>query len=991
VLTCERCGHESSDGARFCEACGLSLRPEPVTASEQRRTVTVLFCDLAGSTALGERVDPERLRAMMARYFERMRAIVERYGGSVEKFIGDAVMAVFGVPALHEDDAERAVRAAMEMREALPELGLEGRIGIMTGEVVTGTEERLATGDAVNVAARLEQAASPGEVLIGEPTLALVGPMVETEPVAPLELKGKSRPVPAHRLLRVRDRPPRPHVTRFVGRERDLAMLRDGWDQAVAERRCALVTIVGDAGVGKSRLASELLSTIDSAVVQGRCLPYGEGITYRPVVEVLRQLDVEASDEAAAEAMRSLLGQSSTTTSADEIAWGFRKTLERAARRRPLVVLFDDIQWGEETFLDLIDHVALLTAEVPILLLCLARPELAERRPAWPLTVRLGPLDDSDIDSLIPAGVSSELRAAITRQSGGNPLFVEEMIAMAREADERPVIAPTLQALLAARLGALDPAERRVLESAAIEGEVFHRGAVQALSPDGAHVTRCLAGLVRQDLLRPAQPQLPNEDGFRFRHILIRDAAYDGLSKAARADLHAGYARWLADAGAALVELDEIVGYHLEQAYGYRVELGLPEEPELAAAAAAHLAAAGRRAQLRADYGAVVSLLDRAAALLPPGSIDLAVETGIGDALHWSGQGEEALGRARSLTERATASGDRVAVLCGRIKEQLYLTSFEPEGAAEQVLIVVEEALPVFEAAADDVALYTAYHARGWALFTRGRPDPAVADFERAVTHGRQAGLPDDLLGWRAVFRLYGSTPLSELLTWLDDHETAARRDHWLRAARAYALAMLGHFEQARALLVATRSDLADRGGGLELATITGIESAHVELLAGDPESAAELSAEGCRQLEELGELGFLSSAAATLAESLCQLGRLDEADSWAERGAELGASDDLFTQMQSQRVRANVLARRGALADAEALAHEAVATAASTDDIDAQGSAYADLAEVLVLRDSPDDAAAALSEAAELFGRKGNVVAFERVRARLAELPARA
>jgi class 3 adenylate cyclase/tetratricopeptide (TPR) repeat protein len=991
VLTCERCGHESSDGARFCEACGLSLRPEPVTASEQRRTVTVLFCDLAGSTALGETVDPERLRAMMARYFERMRAIVERYGGSVEKFIGDAVMAVFGVPALHEDDAERAVRAAMEMREALPELGLEGRIGVMTGEVVTGTEERLATGDAVNVAARLEQAASPGEVLIGEPTLALVGPMVETEPVAPLELKGKSRPVSAHRLVRVRDRPPRRHVTRFVGRERDLATVRDAWDQAVAERRCALVTVVGDAGVGKSRLASEFLSTIDSAFVQGRCLPYGEGITYWPVVEVLKQLDVEASDEAAAEAMRALLGESSTTTSADEIAWGFRKTLEGAAQRRPLVVLFDDIHWGEETFLDLIDHVALLTAEVPILLLCLARPELGERRPAWPLTVRLGPLDDTDIDSLIPAGVSSELRAAITRQSGGNPLFVEEMIAMAREADERPVIPPTLQALLAARLGALDPAERRVLESAAIEGEVFHRGAVQALSPDEAHVTRCLAGLVRQDLIRPAQPQLPNEDGFRFRHILIRDAAYDVLSKAARAHLHAGYARWLADAGAGLVELDEIVGYHLEQACGYRVELGLPEEPGLAAAAATHLAAAGRRAQLRADYGAVVSLLDRAAALLTPGSIDLAVETGIGDALLWSGQGEAALGRARSLMERAKASGDRVATLCGRIKEALYLTSFEPEGAAEQVLIVVEEALPVFEAAADDVALYTAYHARGWALFTRGRPDPALADFERAVAHARKAGLPDDLLGWRGVFRFYGSTPVLDLLAWLDEHEPAARRDHWLRATRGCALAMLGRFDEARALLAAIRSDLADRGTGLELATITGIESANTELLAGDPEAAAELSAEGCRQLEELGELGFLSSAAATLAESLCQLGRLDEADSWAERGAELGASDDLFTQMQSQRVRANVLARRGALADAEALAHEAVATAESTDDIDAQGSAYADLAEVLVLYDSPDDAAAALSEAAELFGRKGNVVALKRVRARLAELPARA
>jgi class 3 adenylate cyclase len=278
-------------------------------AHMQRKTVTVLFCDVTGSTALGESIDPEALREVLAGYFKRMKAIVESHGGTVEKFIGDAVMAVFGAPAAHEDDALRAVRAAAEMRNALPELGLEARIGLNTGMVVTGTEERLATGDAVNVAARLEQAAEPGEVLLGEPTLELVREAVEAEPVEPLELKGKTQPVPAHRLVHLREAPERRHETPFVGRDRELALVREAWGRALSEKRCELVTIVGDAGVGKSRLVAEALAPVEAKVVRGRCLPYGEGITYWPVVEVLKQLDVLPPDPEAAAAIRSLLGR----------------------------------------------------------------------------------------------------------------------------------------------------------------------------------------------------------------------------------------------------------------------------------------------------------------------------------------------------------------------------------------------------------------------------------------------------------------------------------------------------------------------------------------------------------------------------------------------------------------------------------------------------------------------------------------------------------
>ena len=986
MLVCASCGHENSAGAKFCEECGFSFAVAPARAKEQRKTVTVLFCDLTGSTALGETIDPERLRALLARYFERMKAIVERHGGSVEKFIGDAVMAVFGVPVLHEDDALRAVRAAVEMRDALPELGLQGRIGVMTGEVVTGTEERLATGDAVNVAARLEQAAQPGEVLVGQPTLTLVRDAAEVEPVEPLELKGKAEPVPAYRLLRVRDAQERRHGVLFVGRKPELALLWEAWQRVQAEQRCELVTVIGDAGVGKSRLVAEHLASIEATVVRGRCLPYGEGITYWPVVEVLKQLDLLPSEEAAAVAIRSLLGETEAATSAEEIAWAFRKTLEHASAERPLVVVFDDIQWGEQTFLDLIEHVALLSSGAAILLLCIARPELTERRPAWPVTLRLEPLGNEDVEELIAERIQGDLREKITRAAGGNPLFVEEMLAMAAEAEGDVVVPPTLHALLAARLDQLQTAERTVLERGAIEGEIFHRGAVQALAPDETQVTPRLAALVRKELIRPDKPQLAGEDGFRFRHLLIRDAAYDALPKAVRAELHERFAAWLEQHGAELVELDEILGYHLEQACRYRSELGMPQDDELAAAARRRLAAAGRRAQLRADNGAAVSLFERAAALVPPAELDVALETDLVDALFWAGQGADALRRADSLAERAAAAGDRVGELCGRIREGLFRIFLEPQGATEKLDALIEQALPVFEAARNDLALYIAYYALGQVANTRGRMDARLEAFERAFAHARQAGLPHEFLGWRAGARYYGTTPASELLVWLDEQEARGARDINLQRYRGAALAMLGRFDEARAILADLRAELAERGGGITLALIVH-DSLNLELWAGDAAAAAELGAEGYRLLDELGEQSFLSTAAGKLAQALYALDRLEEADAWAGCAAELGASDDAVTQMLWRQVRAKVLARHGDTAEAERLVREAVAIGQETDMLDTQGDVYADLAEVLSLAGRPKEAAEALERALERYERKGNRVSTQRAQTRLAEL----
>jgi class 3 adenylate cyclase/tetratricopeptide (TPR) repeat protein len=987
VLTCASCRRESPEGFEFCPACGAPLAPS-TSAREVRKTVTVLFCDLTGSTALGETLDPERLRALLARYFERMKAIVERHGGSVEKFIGDAVMAVFGVPALHEDDALRAARAAAEMRDALPELGLEGRIGVMTGEVVTGTEERLATGDAVNVAARLEQAAQPGDILVGQPTLALVRDAVDVEAIEPLALKGKSEPVPVYRLLRVHDAPERRHGELFVGRERELAILREAWERVQAEQRCELVTVAGDAGVGKSRLAAELLASIEATVLRGRCLPYGEGITYWPVVEVLKQVHVLPPEGSAAEAIRSLLGETEAATSAEEIAWAFRKTLEQAAAERPLVVVFDDIQWGEEMFLDLVEHIALLSSGASILLFCIARPELIERRPAWPVAIRLAPLADDDVDELIPERIPGELRAKIARVAGGNPLFIEEMLAMARESDDEVVVPPTLQALLAARLDQLDPADRTVLERGAIEGEIFHRGAVQALAPEKTQVTPRLAALVRKELIRPDTSQLAGEDGFRFRHLLIRDAAYGALPKATRADLHERFASWLEQHGTELVELDEILGYHLEQACRYRAELGTPDDGTLAAAARRRLTAAGRRADLRQDYGAAVSLLLRAAALVPPAEVDLALETELADALIWTGRADEALRRADSVAERASATGDRVGELCGRIQAGTVGIYLGTEGATEKLAALVEQSLSLFEAAGNDLALYIAYSALAEVTSMRAQMDAALEASERAFAHARQAGhVPTGGIGALAGYRFFGTTPVSELLAWLDENEPRAGRDHFLRAYRAGALGMLGRFDEARAILAGSRAESAERGGGVLLANLTAFESVDLELWAGDPTAAAEFGAEGFRLHQELGEEIFLSAAAGNLARALYALDQLDEADAWAGRAAALGASDYAQKEMLWRRIRAKVCARRGEHAEAERLAREAVAICDETEMLDAQGDVYADLAEVLLIAGSGEEGAEALEQALARYERKGNVVMAARTRDRLAAL----
>jgi len=678
----------------------MALASATPSRQEVRKVVTIVFCDLSGSTSLGERLDPESVRQMINRYFKAMSDALERHGGTVEKFIGDAVMAVFGIPTVREDDALRAVRAAAEMRTALEELNeqlqarwgvqLRVRTGVNTGEVIAGDPSRghgFATGDAVNVAARFEQAAGAGEILIGEQTFQLVRDAVRVEAVAPLDLKGKSDPVPAFRLIEVADhaglggRPSLP----LVGRERELALLREAFERTILERTCELVTVVGPAGIGKSRLTKEFTDTLGGAatIVVGRCLSYGDGLTFWPLREVVEGLagtdDRESSEEAQSKIARLLpegddkativervggaVGLSDAAAYPTETAWAVRKLLEAAAAQQPLVVLFEDLHWAEPTFLELVKYLAGTIRGVPILIVAIARPELLDASPdfagalAGASRMELQPLSGDESRALIEhligdATAASELSQRVFTAGGGNPLFVEELVRML--ADERQLkgdeassswahelstlsVPPTIHALLAARLERLDPAERAVVEAAAVVGGSFGGGAVFELGGDDdrSELDRHLRALVGKDLIQPDGGRFAGEPTFSFKHMLLRDVAYRGILKEVRADIHARFADWLEGAaGERASEYEEMLGYHLERAYRYRTELGPIDQlgRELATRAAGRLGTSGRRALARGDIPPAVNLLERAVSLLPdddPTRRDLTLKLGI--------------------------------------------------------------------------------------------------------------------------------------------------------------------------------------------------------------------------------------------------------------------------------------------------------------------------------------------------------------------------
>jgi class 3 adenylate cyclase/tetratricopeptide (TPR) repeat protein len=978
-MICAACGQENPDGFKFCGSCGAPLI---AAARESRKVVTVLFCDLTGSTALGDRTDPEALRATMRRYYDEMRTILERHGGTVEKFIGDAVMAVFGVPVAHEDDALRAVRAAWEMREAVPALGLTARIGVNTGEVVAGEGDALVTGDAVNVAARLEQAAEAGDVLIGAQTRQLVRDAVQVERIE-VAARGKPEPVQAFRLLDVdldAAAIARHLDTPLVGRRYELEQLRQAFDRAMRERRCHLFTMLGNAGVGKSRLVAEFLSGIDAQVLEGRCLDYGEGITYWPVISILKQLGSRADPTL----QRVVEGG----TLPNEVPWAVRSLLEEVAADRPLVVVFDDIQWGEETFLDLIDHIADMSRGAPILLLCCARPDLLDKQPGWgggklnATTVLLEPLSADECAQLISVhgGVAPEMRERILAAADGNPLFVEEMVALAHEDGDVRVPA-TVQALLQARIDQLGGAERAVIERGAVEGETFHRGAVAELARNG-DVDPQLVGLVRKELIQPAASTLRGDQAFRFRHLLIRDAAYDALPKETRADLHERFADWLLVHGTELIELDEILGYHLEKAAHYRGELGRTNG-ELETRAGARLWAAGRRAAARGDSSGALNLLGRAAALLPEEHPDrLAARLDLLSLLIVADLPDE---RNRAIDE-LRESDDPPLRMYGELARVYVDLLVNPAGATETAERVSELALELFSASGDDRGLAAVWEVRAMAAWLQSRAKETLAAMDRYAEHAERGG----------VIEFPGRTEVSRFGPLVHGPFTIAEKRR--RTAHlpedAHALTILeseiayqeGRYEDA----IELTERMAQRLGELGVPVLLGppkVARAEQLFEAGRLHESVEQWQDALALLDSLGMTSYASTALIQLGAAKHGLGELAEAERLAVEGEELGAAEDTVNFSRGRRLRALVAADRGDLEKAEALARDALEHAYRTDFPDEHGSSHEALGYVLAAADRTDEARTEYVRAAEAWEQFDWTAKAARVRALLEEL----
>jgi class 3 adenylate cyclase/tetratricopeptide (TPR) repeat protein len=981
----------------------------PAAMAESRKTVTVLFCDLADSTELGERLDPESLRGLMARWYDAMREPLARHGGTVEKFIGDAVMAVFGVPHVHEDDALRAVRAAVEMREALARLNeelagerrpeLRIRIGVNSGEVVTGDHATtLVTGDAVNTAKRLEEAAAPDEILIGDQTRRLVENAAVLEPSAPVEAKGKRKPVEAWRVLGTIEgaapfarRTDTPIVNRLVERARLLA----AYEESVADRSCRVVTVLGAAGIGKSKLAADLLSAAAgrATVLVGRCLPYGEGITFWPVVELVRAAGgadaVEAAltgdDDRPAAALRELLEPGAeSVSSSDEIFWATRRLLETLAAEQPVIVCIEDIHWAEPTLLDMLEYLSGFIRHAPVLLLCLARPELAERRPSW-LTggvVVLEPLSERDSETLLDGlgDFDPEARRRIREAAEGNPLFAEQLAALALDGGPT-VLPPTIQALLAERLDRLEPTERIVLEHASVVGREFSRDHVVALAPAELHraVGAHLLSLTRKGLIRPDEA-VAARDGFRFHHILIRDAAYDGMPKAARAALHERLADLL-ERAERHSELEEIVGYHLEQAYRLQGDLGVVDA-ELGVRAGERLATAGRRALARGDARAAVNLLGRAAALFPDGDLRrLSLLPEYASALIRAGELTRADDVLAEAAERAEAAGDERIRLRVLVEREFIRSSTHPEAGSEGLVRVANEAIAGLEPLGDDAGLSKAWWLLGEVHSIAGHWQKRADALERALDHARRGGSSEvtGLVALLAQALYYGPTPADEALVRCREFLAEAVGDRSLEAALQGTLgglhAMRGDFDEARGLHARAVTTYEEMGHHFRRASRS-LVGGEIEMLAGDAAAAEQELAHGCEILERMGERGLRSTLTAFLARALAAQELFDEAEERTRYCEQTAGADDLVTQVVWRSTRAVVLAHRGEHAPAGSLAEEATALSADTDFLDLRASALAGLAEVLVLAGRDDDAAVAAESATAIYERKGNVVA---------------
>jgi class 3 adenylate cyclase/ATP/maltotriose-dependent transcriptional regulator MalT len=974
----------------------------------ERKLATVLFVDLVDSTSLVAGADPEVARRRVTQFFERVAHCVTTHGGIVEKFAGDAVLAAFGIPQAHEDDAERAIRAALAMLESVGELGLEARVGVEAGEVVVDeTESTFATGEAVTLAARLQQAAGAGEVLIGPQAYRLTSGRVEAEDVGPLEVKGFGDRIWVWRAKAVDEGAPiRGGVSApLVGRDAELELLHNTYERAIRNRRAHLFTVYGDPGVGKSRLAREFVEGLEGAtILAGRSLPYGEGVTYWSLAEMVKsaagitdddplEVAVEKLRESCEnEAIADLLGLASGVLEAvkaersqQEIAWAAREWVERMAKDLPLVLVFEDIHWAEDALLDLIEHLAEWVRDAPLLIVTLARPELLDVRPGWgggrlrATAIELEPLGREESEQLVDALatdgiIDAEAREALLEKTEGNPLFVEETVRMLAECEGRPLsefterIPDTLQALIAARIDRLPPDEKTVLQRASVIGRIFWAGAITELATE-VDVEKTVETLLLREFIVPeARSTISGETAYRFKHVLIREVAYSGLSKTARADLHGRFAAWLRERAGE--ELLEIRAYHLDHSASLIAELDGGASPELAHEAAEALEAAGRRALARESNRSARRQLLRAVELEPTLERRYQAARAAWRMADMPVVSEE-MERVRA---EASEQGDRWCE--ARALAALAEVALNRDADAREAERLAEEALAVADG--DDLeprfdALHVLYTASWW----RGRLEAAEQFAREQLALAREAGRRDlesraavDLAGSYNARRQYDeSAPLLGRALELADESGSI-------VARGYALAALGD-------LAINRGEYAEAEEQLEAARVLFEESGVASALGrvfyrlavvawyqDDLDRAERLSRESIRTLAQLEDRGTLCEAQRRLAEVLMGKGKLDEAERYAIAARETVGPHDMSSRATTRTTLARIRKAQGRYDEAEALLREAVSIFEETEYRAFQETALEELAQLLRERGREDEAEsfelrlAALSEA---------------------------
>ncbi len=893
----------------------------------------MLFVDIVNSTSLVTGTDPEVVRRRVNQFFETVAHCVTVHGGIVEKFAGDAVLAAFGVPQAHEDDAERATRAALAMHEAVVSLGLEARIGIEAGElVVEDAESTFATGEAVNLAARLQQAARPGEILIGPTAHRLAAGSLVVEDAGPLELKGLDGQLRAWRVMDALDRPVRPAGPRapLVGRETELELLANTFARTVRDERAHLFTIFGEPGVGKSRLAREFVDSLERAsVLSGRCLPYGESVTYWPFAEMIKAAAGISDDdpfeeafeklkECCAEEVADVLGLAAGMLEAlegersqQEIAWAGREVMQSLADVQPLVLYFEDIHWAEEPLLDLVEHLA-DWVRAPLLIVCLARPELLDSRPGWgggrvrSTAIELEPLSEEESELLVEklvaqlAGSSGEVLPALPKEllerAEGNPLFVEETIRMLVEGGSNggsDRVPDTLQALIAARIDHLPPAGKTLLQRASVVGRVFWKGAIEHLSPDLEDTDALLDDLLlREFLLREPRSSISGETAYRFKHLLIREVAYAGLAKHARAQHHARFAEWLAERTGD--ELVEIRAYHLDQAVEFLVELdGSPPEA-LADDAGSALVKAAKRAIARESYMTARKLGLRAIELRPTLGARYVAARSAWRLQDWAAVQLEMV----KVRDQAREQGEPVieALALTALGEAMLKRSGDPAKARD----LVDEALELLVGQDDYVAHFDALAVRATICGWTSDMDGFVRYMERAYAIGLDAKRKDlqtiaaHALAQTHIVRL--ELDEAELLLMraleLAGESGSVRARVGATVAYAWFLTVKGELDAAETLLEEVRTTSNELG--VEPAIVAALAKlGWIARKRGDDKRAEKLLREALRITAARGDRGLLPDMQAALAEVLADAGKVDEAERLAlEANAGTGVDD---------------------------------------------------------------------------------------------------